>query len=390
MAQPVEVFPPGDFIREELEERGWTQGDLASIMGRPVETINRIVTGKLTITPETARGVAAAFGTSAELWLNLEAAYQLSRVRQEDNIVARRARLFSIAPVKNMVKRGWIEPSNSIDVMEQQFIRFFKLSNVDEEPRIAAAARKATTYTETTPILRAWYFRVKQLAAVLDAKPYSKKKLEAAFGALRALAIHPQEARHVPHVLADAGVRFVVTEHLPKTKIDGATLWLDEKRPVIAISLRYDRIDWFWHTLAHELSHVLRRDALSLDEDMTSDTYGAIAAKPEHERLADEFASSFLVARDELDDFIRRVRPLYSKKKIQGFAQRIGVHPGIVVGLLQYRQEISYSHSREMLAKVRDVIVPVALTDGWGNRIAGKQGGVMDAKLSCQDVRLSP
>ena len=365
MAKPVEVFPPGYFIREELEERGWTQGDLASIMGRPVETVNRIVTGKLTITPETARGLAAAFGTSAELLLNLEASYQLSQVRQDNNTVARRARLFSIAPVKAMVKRGWIEPSNNIDVMEQQLKRFFKLSSVDEEPRIAAAARKATTYGETTPPVRAWYFRVKQLASVLDAKPYSKKKLEAALGELRALATHPQEARHVPRVLADVGVRFVVTEHLPKTKIDGAALWLDRNRPVIAISLRYDRIDWFWHTLAHELSHVLRHDALSLDEDMTSETYEAIASKPEHERLADEFASSFLVARDELDDFVQRVRPLYSKKKIQGFAQRIGVHLGIVVGQLQYRQEISYSHSREMLVKVRDVIVAAALTDGW-------------------------
>lgn len=369
MAQPVEVFPPGAFIREELEERRWTQGDLASIMGRPVETVNRIVTGKLTITPETARGLSAAFGTSAELWLNLEAAYQLSQVRQDDNTVARRARLFSIAPVKDMVKRGWIEPSNSIDVMEQQLIRFFKLSSVDEEPCIAAAASKATTYTVTKPAQRAWYFRVKQIAAELDAKPYSKKRLDAALGELRALATHPREVRHVPRILADAGVRFVVVEHLPKTKIDGATLWLDKNRPVIAISLRYDRIDGFWHTLAHELSHVLRRDALSLDEDMISETYEAIAAKPELERLAAEFAASFLVARDELDDFIQRVRPLYSKKKIQGFAQRIGVHPGIVVGQLQHRQEIGYSHSREMLVKVRDVIVAAALTDGWGNRI---------------------
>ena len=370
MSQSAEVFPPGDFIREELEERGWTQADLASIMDRPVETISRIVTGKLTITPDTAKGLAAAFGTSAELWLNLEVAYQLSQVRQGDNAVSRRARLFSIAPVKDMVKRGWIEPSNSVDVTERQILRFFRLSNVDEEPCIAAAARKATTYATTHPAQRAWYFRTEQLAATLDAKPYSKKKLEAALSELRGLATHPQEVRRVPRVLADAGVRFVIVEHLPKTKLDGATLWLDKKRPVIVLSTRYDRIDWFWHTLAHELSHVLRGDAFSLDEDMTSGTYEAIASKPKQERLADEFASSFLVAKDELEDFIQRVRPLYSKKRIQGFAQRIGVHPGIVVGQLQYRQEISYSHSREMLVKVRDVIVAAALTDGWGSRIA--------------------
>lgn len=73
--RPAEVFPPGDYIKGELEERGWTQAELADIMGRPVQLINEIIAAKRGITPETAKGLGAAFGNGAQTWLNLEAAY---------------------------------------------------------------------------------------------------------------------------------------------------------------------------------------------------------------------------------------------------------------------------------------------------------------------------
>ena len=95
MAPPkkvAEAFPPGEFIREELEERGWTQRDLADVLGRPLQTVNTIVNGRKRITPETAVELAAAFGTSAELWLNLETGFCLSRVAKPDPHIARRAK----------------------------------------------------------------------------------------------------------------------------------------------------------------------------------------------------------------------------------------------------------------------------------------------------------
>ncbi len=91
--RPVaQVFPPGDFIREELEARGWTQGQLARIIGRPVQAVNAIVNAKKEITPVTAVALGAAFGTSAELWLNLETAYRLALAGPADPSIAARAR----------------------------------------------------------------------------------------------------------------------------------------------------------------------------------------------------------------------------------------------------------------------------------------------------------
>ena len=73
---PAEVFPPGVFIREELQARGWTQRDLAEVLGRPLQFVNELINGRKRLTAEAVKQLAAAFGTSPELWLNLENAYR--------------------------------------------------------------------------------------------------------------------------------------------------------------------------------------------------------------------------------------------------------------------------------------------------------------------------
>jgi HTH-type transcriptional regulator/antitoxin HigA len=92
---PAEVFPPGEFIRDELEARGWTQDDLAQIMGRPQTAINLIINDKRGISPETATELGGAFGTSPEFWLNLDSAYRLSKVLVPVAEIRQRASLFA-------------------------------------------------------------------------------------------------------------------------------------------------------------------------------------------------------------------------------------------------------------------------------------------------------
>lgn len=73
--RPAEVFPPGEFLREELEYRGWTRAELAEILGCPQRLVGEIVSGTRSISPEIAKGLAAALGTSAEFWMKLQASY---------------------------------------------------------------------------------------------------------------------------------------------------------------------------------------------------------------------------------------------------------------------------------------------------------------------------
>jgi len=367
----AEAFSPGEYLQEELEERGWTQVDLARILGRPVQAINEIIKGKKSITPETAVGLAGAFGTSAQLWMNLESAYRLSQVGTEDAAVAKRARLYEIAPISQMQRRGWIESSSNIEVLESQLKRFFDTPSLNQPLQFARAARKSTDYGSLTPAQLTWLRRARQLAPeVRVSSRFSASSFESAMSQLSNLKRDAEEAGRIPQVLAQNGIRFLVVEQLPSTKIDGVCLWLDPESPVIAISLRYDRIDWFWHTLAHELAHVKNRDGLkqtTVDTQLVGSDAQPFEQKPEAEKKADVFAARFLVDQSNLKDFINRVHPLYSRVRILGFANQQGVHPGIVVGQLQHMGKTSYAHSRWMLQSVKEVITASALTDGWGH-----------------------
>lgn len=369
---PAEVFPPGEFIREELEERGWTQEDLAEILGRSLRLVNEIIMGKRGITPDTANALGAAFGTSAQLWMNLESAYRLTQVRNKDtNTVERRAQLFSLGPINEMVKRRWLEPSQNIAVLEQRFMEFADVDDLDTTPTFYAhAARKSTAYLTETPAQTVWLFRGRQLASTITANRYFPDQYPAMIEELRKLAANPEETRHVPRLLADAGIRFVMVEPLKGSRIDGACFWLSEEAPVVAISMRYNRIDYFWHTLMHELAHVKNQDGLvNTNTAFDIDPDDSTSEKPAYEREADMIAASSLVPRDDFEDFIGRVGPLYSPRMIRGFATRLGIHAGIVVGQLQHRDEISYSQFRQLLVPVRHFLTEAALTDGWGNSV---------------------
>lgn len=368
---PAEAFPPGEFIKDELEARGWEQRDLANIMGRPERLVSELVSGKRAVTAETAQQLGEAFGTGAQLWMNLEASYRLHRLGKPDESVSRRARLYTVAPIKDMVRRGWVTESDNVEVVEQQVMRFFRVKSLDEPVEFRrAAARKSTSYTAFSPSQTAWLFRARQLAETLKVTSFDPSSFKAKLPGLKSLLANAEDVRQVPKLLSELGVRCVVVEHLPETRIDGACFWLDERSPVVSLSLRFDRIDFFWFTLLHELGHVHagdgRDEPIQPDIDLVGGDEEAAKNKPKVERDADAFASSFILAEAQLNNFIARVRPLFSKQKVDGFAAVQKVHPGLVVGQLQHRKQIPYANLRSSLVKVRSLFLETVLSDGWG------------------------
>ena len=370
---PAEVFPPGEFIKEEIDARGWNQNDLAEILGRAPRDVSEIINGKRAITPATAKVLADAFGTSAELWMNLESSYQLAKIKPANDTVARKAKLFEKMPLREMIRRHWIENSENIEVLEKRALDFFNINSIEDEPVfLSHAARKSTSYKEdASQYQTAWLFRAKELAETVSAKKFTEKTFKDGLDKLKNVFFNVEDIRLVPHILSESGIRFLVVEHLPTTKIDGVCFWLNKFSPVVALSLRFDRVDNFWFTLLHELCHVKNKDGLngdvSIDIDLVGEHAQPFNEKPNVEKGADTFAIEFPMSKADIEDFIARTRPLYSRKKIQGFSARVGVHPGIVVGQLQHRKEISYAQHRSMLEKIRNIITSTALTDGWGN-----------------------
>lgn len=87
----AEPFSPGEIIQRELDAREWTQDDLAEAMGCTRENVNGLLQARGAINTEIAQELATAFGTSAELWLNLQSSYELAQDATEVRDSERRA-----------------------------------------------------------------------------------------------------------------------------------------------------------------------------------------------------------------------------------------------------------------------------------------------------------
>ena len=182
---PAEVFPPGEFLREELEARDWSQQELADILARPPRLISELSAGKRAITPETARGLADAFGMSAEYWMNLESQYQLSKIKIPNDHVARKSRLYQKFPVREMLRRGWVQASENVEVLEQRFCEFFSISSLDAQPELIHNAKKTDPTKVASSLQLAWLFRVRAMAQQQKVPTYSREKLVQALERLK-------------------------------------------------------------------------------------------------------------------------------------------------------------------------------------------------------------
>jgi len=364
----ADIPHPGEFVRDELEARGWSQRDLSYILNAPEQAVNMIIAGKRGISPEMALAFGKAFDVSAEYWANIQQSYEMANARRPDPGIERRAVLQGTYPVREMIRRGWLE-NGDIGLLEAQMMRFFCKNDLSDIPYLAHAAKKSD-YAETTPSQLAWLFRVRQLAAEMIVPIYSEIKLKKLIAEFPRYMIDPEEVRHVPRMLSECGVRFLIVETLPKANIDGVCFWLGDS-PVVGMTIRQDRIDNFWFVLRHELEHVLQKhgrgqtlSAESVDTDLECNDLEDDGV-PDEERIANNAAADFCAPRSELNSFYLRKSPFISEKDTLGFARRIQRHPGIVVAQLQ-RKMGRYDWLARYKVKVRQFVAPASVVDGWG------------------------
>lgn len=349
--EPARLVRPGRIIERELEARGWTQRDLAAIMERPPQVISEIVRGSKQITPETAIELGKAFETSAEVWTALEYQYRLDLARRQcsddDDQITRRARLFSLAPIAELIKRKWIKATGNINDLEREVCHFLDIKTVGEALLLPNPLRVSSSRGPEYASVVSWVQRVKHVSRQRPSTPYDRNRLCRAIPDLRVLAQTPEQVANVPLLLRDLGVHLVVVRHLPRTYVDGVACIVDGQ-PVIGLSLRYDRIDWFWFTLMHELAH------LALDHEHppvdSMDNKEALSIGIEAE--ADQQARQWLVEHQAFKLFVKRNAPYFSKAKVEQFAASQHLHPGIIVGQLQYEGLIPYANLRALLVKV--------------------------------------
>lgn len=348
---PARVPAPGRILMRELDARGWTQKDLAEITGRPVQTINEIIQAKKQITPETALDLAAAFETSAEFWINLETSYRLFLARKENQAkaIARKSQLYSLAPIAELTKRGWILATNSIEELEKSVCDFFGIASIEEPPQLAVNFRCSQERNPEAIAQVAWVKRVENLAKQQMVGRFDREKLRRAIAKILILAEQPEGVGEVPELLLSLGVHFVVVPHLSKTYLDGAAFYLGE-HPVVALTLRYDRIDAFWFTLLHELGHIVAGHQGSFLDDLGNLEMNEVEAE------ANRLAADWLIEPLAFEEFVEMNNPRFSRQVIEEFARSQRRHPGIVLGRLHNDKLVPYKNLRAFLVKISSFV----------------------------------
>ena len=365
---------PGQLIRALLEERGWTQRLLSIVLGVDETLVNKITTNKRPVDASTAIMLGEAFSVPPEWFLDRQKSYDLAMARittRPDPERQTRARLFGDLPVAEMLKRGWLRGDDIRDIprVESELARFFGVDSVSEIEFLPHAAKKTNVNDSVTPPQLAWLYRVRQIAVDMLVPRYSPRAIKTAIRSIGTLTGSAEEARNIPSILSECGVRFVIVESLKSAKIDGVCFWLNDMAPVIGMSLRHDRIDNFYFVLRHELEHVVRRhgrETAAVDAELEGERAGVGEELPEEERVANEAAADFCVPQAKMNKFVAVKDPFYAERDIIGFARTLKVHPGLVAGQLQHKTG-RYDRFRDHLVKIRSIVAPSAMVDGWGD-----------------------
>jgi HTH-type transcriptional regulator/antitoxin HigA len=367
----VPVDHPGTFITEELDARGWQQVDLAYILGMSPQQLSPLLTGKASITPDMAASLGEAFDMPADFFANLQKMYDLHKAKPVDPGVRTRANWLAHFPIRDMIRRGWIEDTEP-GLLDLQMMRFFGKNRVEDIPFVGSGeivphAAKKSSYEGTTAIQYTWLHRVMKIGEMIDAPQYSETALRNSIPKVRAHLLDKDDLIHIPEILRDCGVRFVMVEALPGSKIDGVCVWIDGQ-PAIGMSLRLDRLDNFAFVLRHEAEHVLRGDGRDVSfapvDEIGADFNEDETGRPEEEVAANRAAAEFCVPRHQLNSFILRKGKFISEQDVIAFAARLEIHPAIVVGQIQ-RTRKQYGWLRKYQTSIRSYLFDWRFIDGW-------------------------
>lgn len=346
--KPFVNIEPGFYIEEELEAKGWSKGDLATITGINLSQISDIIHNKRPITIETAKLLGKTFSQSPQYWLNLYNNYKirLDEVTPIENAAQIKSEILTHMPIADMVKKGWIGKwNNNLDNLIGSVKRFWDINELDfsfMDTRVDLAFKKSSAYEKYNYYFAlTWYQMAKKCSASLNAGEYNRKSLAHIANNIAMYSYIPNGLDVFINELKKAGVKFFILPHLDKTYTDGAAFW-DGDNPVIVWTGRYKRVDNFWFTIAHEIAHILshlrNKDSYIIDlEKMDSN---------QQEQEANMFALAAL-KQNEILSFLgtRHI----TKLKILACSEKLQISPSLIVGQLQHLKIIKPYQFRNLI-----------------------------------------
>lgn len=334
---------PGDHLQEYLEVRGLTQAEFARLAGVTPKLVSEIISGKNPVSPESAMRFQRVLGLRAEIWLDLQAKWDLHQAREreaqaEDSLKS----WLATFPVSELKQRAVLPSTNDYRILSEAMCRFFGIGT----PRafdglvknMAVQHRKAKSDGVADGHVWAWLMLGEVKAMQMDLPEFSEKKFHKAVQELRALTTEGPGVFEpaMKELCRQAGVALIFEKPLSKTKLFGSARWINgDRNALIQLSLRMKSNDHFWWTFFHECAHVALHRGKNFADDQNAHGDGL-----EHE--ADEWAEQVLYGDGGAQALIDCADEATPRIVLQ-CAKEFALHPGIVVGMLQHYKVVPYA-----------------------------------------------
>ena len=324
---PIAPPTPIEAIRFALESQNMRPADAVKFFGNKT-AMSLVMSGKRPLTLGMVRALHKGLGIPADTLIG-ESGAQLPR--QAEGVD------FTCFPLAAMAKRGWIAAVSGLKARAEEIVQDFAGAAGEPVFGHAGCFRQGARQNarDDKYAVEAWRLGARIEAAKVELTGrYEQRQMTPEF--LHSVGQRSAQGDSAPlqvgQYLAAYGVRLIHVPHLPRTYLDGGVFFMPDG-PVIALTLRYDRIDYFWFTLLHDLAHLVRGDVQPgqgpencLIEDLD------MAPSDDRERAADQMATDAMIL-----PHLWEASPVATKKRptpldVVNLATQAGVHPAIVAG----------------------------------------------------------
>lgn len=340
------AFHPGYYLTDILDELEMTQEDFAIRLGTTPKTISKLLNGKTPLTNDLAKKLSSMLGISVGTLLNLQKAYdekliEIEQLKEMDVQIE----IADNIDYSYFVKNNFLPKVAHKVEKVKTLCAFLRVGNLQilKRPDLLASFRTTIADVSDKNIINAnvWLQTAINKGLEISVEPFDEKKLKSYIPEIRSMTLQtPDEfLPRLNHIFRECGVAFVLLPALKNCGVNGVVRWYDDK-VILAINDRYKYADTFWFSLFHEIKHVFQQKKTRTIVNCKDDSLGF---DDSFELEADDFARETLIPEKEYSRFVAMTGRYISKSDVIHFANRIGIHPGIVVGRLQHDKRLDHS-----------------------------------------------
>jgi HTH-type transcriptional regulator / antitoxin HigA len=326
---PINLPDPVEAIKFRMEQEGLSPKDLIPYIGSQSK-VSEVLNHKRPLSITMIRALHDGLGIPAEVLV--QEPYGAS-----DGDLA----VWEVYPFNEMLKRGYFPgfkgnlaqaKSQAVELLDELFSSF-------HGARFNSIYCKHTEQAINANALTAWQARATYLATGEKLPPFSPDNLsEDFFLEVPRLSNYTKGPQMMRELLNKAGIHFIILSHLPKTYLDGASFYAPDGHPVIALTLRYDRLDNFWFTVMHELAH-LKLHMDQKDLAFFDDTERPARDLEQTEVEANTFTRDRLIPPKIWSKISDAVGTDGDEPSLISIAQKNKIHPAIVAGRVRWETQ---------------------------------------------------